>query len=492
MGNASITQQDCIEGTAIIEAYPNDGYAFSQWNDGNTDNPRIVTVTSDATYTATFVALHTITVTSADETQGTVSGGGTYLEDAEIEISATPVEHHHFTQWNDGNTDNPRTITITGDSTFTASFAIDQHTVTVVSADTEMGTVSEGGTYDYGTEIQISATPAEGYGFATWNDGNTDNPRTVIVTEDITYTATFGAWRTITVASANEAEGTVEGTGEYVEGATIQITAIPNEHYHFVHWIDEENPTRDFNTDNPRTITVTGNMTYTAVFAIDQHTITVESTDASMGTVSEGGTYDYGTEMQISATASEHYHFVQWNDGNTDNPRTITVTEDATYRAEFAIDRFTITVESADEAMGIVSEGGTYDYGSEIQISATARDGYQFVSWGDGNTDNPRTITIVTDATYIASFVSVVGIEEASALEVNLFPNPATDILNITSSETISEIEIVNTLGQVVKRIEVNSDNAVCNVEELPNGFYVVRIYNEDTKSFCQKKFAKE
>ncbi|MBQ5424327.1 MAG: T9SS type A sorting domain-containing protein, partial [Bacteroidales bacterium] len=84
------------------------------------------------------------------------------------------------------------------------------------------------------------------------------------------------------------------------------------------------------------------------------------------------------------------------------------------------------------------------------------------------------------------------GIDDDYANEIALFPNPATDILNITSSETISEIEIVNTLGQVVKRIEVNSDNAVCNVEELPNGFYVVRIYNEDTKSFCQKKFAKE
>ena len=84
------------------------------------------------------------------------------------------------------------------------------------------------------------------------------------------------------------------------------------------------------------------------------------------------------------------------------------------------------------------------------------------------------------------------GIEETGIADMQIYPNPATDVLNITSSETISEIEIVNTLGQVVKRIEVNSDNAVCDVENLPNGFYVVRIYNEDTKSFCQKKFAKE
>ncbi len=549
-------------GTEIqISAAPAEHYHFVSWNDGNTENPRTITVALDANYTASFaIDRFTVTVESADTEMGTVSESGTYDYGDEIQISATANEHYHFVEWQDGNTENPRTIIVTEDATYTASFAIDRFTVTVESADAEMGTVSESGTYDYGTEIQISATPAEGYGFVAWNDGNTDNPRIVIVTEDTTYTAIFGVLRTITVVSADETMGTVQGTGEYVEGATAQITAIPNEHYHFVHWIVEENPTREIITDNPLTITVTGNVTYRAEFAIDRHTITVESDDETMGTVNGSNTYDYGTEIQISATATDHYHFLQWNDGNTDNPRTITVTEDATYRAEFAIDRFTITVESADEAMGIVSEsntydygteiqisatarehyhfvqwndtntdnprtitvtedatyrasfaidrftitvesadeamgtvseGGTYDYGSEIQISASAREGYQFVSWGDGNTDNPRTITVVTDATYIASFMSVVGIDESALTEIALYPNPASDILNITSSETISEIEIVNTLGQVVKRIEVNSDNAVCDVEELKAGVYVVRIRTASA-TLSQRKFIKE
>ena len=38
----------------------------------------------------------------------------------------------------------------------------------------------------------ISATSQYGYHFMKWNDGNTDNPRTVKVTKDITYTAYFG------------------------------------------------------------------------------------------------------------------------------------------------------------------------------------------------------------------------------------------------------------------------------------------------------------
>ena len=553
MGTASVTQQPtCTDATAVITATPNEGCVFVQWNDGNTDNPRTITVTGNVEYTAYFG--HNIIVVSADETMGTVSGGGTYLNGeqveisavanehyhfvqwndgntdnprtitvtenatytatfaidqfsitvesdnvnfgnvsgsgtygygSEIQISATPAEHHHFTQWNDGNTDNPRTITVTENATYTASFAIDQHTVTVVSADTEMGTVSESGTYDYGTEIQISATPAEGYGFATWNDGNINNPRTIVVTEDITYTATFGAWRTITVLSADETLGTVSGSGVYVEGAQVEISAEAVEHYHFTQW-------NDGNTDNPRTITIAGDSTFTASFAIDRFTITVESADEAMGTVSESNTYDYGTEIQISATASEHYHFVSWNDGNIENPRTLTVTEDATYRASFAADMFTITVESADDAMGTVSEGGTYDYGTEIQISATPNNGYRFVQWNDGNTDNPRTVVVTNDTTFIASFEVGNGIEENSIeSQISLYPNPVGNTLNITSSETISEIEIVNVMGQVVRRIEVNSDNAVCDVNELTSGVYVVRIHTEGTV-VSQRKFVKK
>ena len=291
----------------------------------------------------------------------------------------------------------------------------------------------------------------------------------------------------LNISSANPQQGTTTVTQQpdCINGIAV-ISATPVEHYNFIQW-------NDGNTDNPRTVIVENDTTYIAVFAIDQHTITVESADEAMGTVSESNTYDYGTEIQISATAAEHYHFVQWSDGNTDNPRTITVTEDATYRASFAADSFTITVVSDDETMGTVSEGGTFPYGTEIQISATPRDTYiyGFVGWNDGNTDNPRTITVVADATYIASFVSVTGIEVSSAFEISLFPNPANDILNITSSETISEIEIVNTLGQVVRRIEVNSDNAVCDVEELKAGVYVVRI-STASATLSQQRFIKE
>ena len=83
------------------------------------------------------------------------------------------------------------------------------------------------------------------------------------------------------------------------------------------------------------------------------------------------------------------------------------------------------------------------------------------------------------------------GISQNGTAEISVFPTPVTDILNITSTEPISEIEIVNTLGQVVKRIEVNADNAVCDVEDLRSGVYVVRIHAAST-TLSLRRFVKE
>ena len=137
---------------------------------------------------------------------------------------------------------------------------------------------------------------------------------------------------------------------------------------------------------------------------------------------------------------------------------------------------FTITVISANTNRGTVVGGGTYAAGTVITIAAIANSGYIFAGWNDGNIENPRQVIVTADATYIASFEHAVGIEESVVIETVIFPNPTTDVLNITSSETISEIEIVNVMGQVVKRMEVNADNVVCNVEDLTSGVYVVRI----------------
>lgn len=66
-----------------------------------------------------------------------------------------------------------------------------KRTLTVLVTDASFGSVSGGGTFDDGSTQTIQATPNPGYAFMKWSDGNTENPRTVKLTSDLTLTANF-------------------------------------------------------------------------------------------------------------------------------------------------------------------------------------------------------------------------------------------------------------------------------------------------------------
>ena len=99
------------------------------------------------------------------------------------------------------------------------------------------------------------------------------------------------------------------------------------------------------------TTKVTGNVTYYAIWQINSYTLTV--TAGTGGTVSGGGTYNYGATAILKATPSAGYHFVKWSDGNTNASRTVTVTGNATYIATFKqdpylnLDKTSLTFEAA-------------------------------------------------------------------------------------------------------------------------------------------------
>ena len=244
-------------------------YGWSHFNESYGDNGWEFDPSNDWTFTTWLIHAittvpptpeYTITVVSNNPTMGTVQGGGTFEEGTQTTISAIPNTGYHFIRWQDGNTANPRTITVTADRTYTAYFEADAYTITVVSDNPTMGTVEGGGSFAPGTRTTIRAVPNEGIRFTRWQDGNTANPRTITVTGDCTYTAYFEPdVYVITVISSNRSMGSVEGGGSYVYGRQINIRAIPNEGFIFTSW-------QDGNSDNPRTITVYGNSTYTAYF----------------------------------------------------------------------------------------------------------------------------------------------------------------------------------------------------------------------------------
>ena len=211
----------------------------------------------------------------------------------------------------------------------------------------------------------------------------------------------------LTVTTQDKTKGSVqiikEATSCTDNMAIFEATA--NEHYHFTQWSDG-------NTDNPRTVSVVGDATYTAEFKPDSYTIIVSA--GEHGGANGGGTYDYGTTATLTATADAHYHFTQWSDGNTDNPRTVSVVGDATYTAEFAIDRHSITV-IYDTQQGVVTGAGTYDYGTQVTLTAVSNKGYEFAQWSNGVTDNPYLLTATEDLSLEAQFIPATAVDNVSA-----------------------------------------------------------------------------
>ncbi len=405
-GSTSGTGSYAYGSTTQISATPNTGYEFVRWNDNNPENPRTITITGAATYTAVFAPIqYVLTVVSENNAKGTVTGGGTYDYGTNVTISATPTAHHTFAQWNDNNTERTRIVTVTGNATYTAYFNTDTYTVTTASNNNAYGTVSGAGTYEYNTNVTVTANPTTGYEFAHWQDGNTQNPRTFALVQDTNFIATFEAGMfNITVNPNNASYGSTSGTGSYAYGSSVSIGATANEGYHFVEW-------NDHNTDNPRSVTVSGNVTYTATFAINSYTINISANNASFGSTTGSGTYTHGQTVTTTASPNSGYEFIQWSNGETANPYTFTATQNLTLVAQFAEEHhdpvyYTVTVVSANNAMGSAAGGGVYEEYTPIQISATANNGYGFERWNDNNTDNPRTITVTGDITYTAYFTA--------------------------------------------------------------------------------------
>lgn len=82
-----------------------------------------------------------------------------------------------------------------------------EHTLTLNASPTNGGTVTGAGQYDSGSTVNIQATPASGYTFTRWSDGNTQASRTVTLSNDLTLTATFTASSS---GSGSDASGGVE------------------------------------------------------------------------------------------------------------------------------------------------------------------------------------------------------------------------------------------------------------------------------------------
>ena len=141
---------------------------------------------------------------------------------------------------------------------------------------------------------------------------------------------------TLTLLSDNEEMGMpyfyTPGVTNYVRCDSVaMVSAEAYYPYQFDHWSNGSTKIAD-------TLFVSHSMTLTAYFTLAEYTIEGVSYDTSMGIVTGSGTYSYNEVATLTAVPNEGYHFVRWDDYNTDNPRQYVVNGDRTFTAFFAED----------------------------------------------------------------------------------------------------------------------------------------------------------
>ena len=232
---------------------------------------------------------HSLAVTTQNEDMGSVviTQEPSCFDNSVFKAVAN--EGYRFVQWNDGNTDNPRTVFVTQDTAFVAEFAeqLPQYTITA-TCDPQQGTITGTGTYDYGTLATLEAIANKGYRFAQWNDGNTDNPRTVSVVQDTAFVAEFAEQipQYSITATCDPQQGVVTGAGAYDYGTLATLEAIANNGYEFTQWSNGIK-------DNPYSFTVVENVTLKALFisttAVDE--VFAEDSTAPKKIIRDGQVY---------------------------------------------------------------------------------------------------------------------------------------------------------------------------------------------------------
>ena len=211
-----------------------------------------------------------------------------------------------------------------------------------------------------------------------------------------------GTFYTLTT-NVDATMGEVTGNaGQYLKGTEATITAVANRGHRFLNWTVGE----ETRTENPLTLIINSDLTVTANFeALPAYTINATANDSAMGTVTGAGTYYDGETITLKATANTGHAFVDWSNGATEATLTFAATKDSTVQANFKVLSYTVALATNDEAKGSVAGAGTYNYGTEVELTATPAKGYELLYWSDRSTDNPRTITVDGNEALSAYFV---------------------------------------------------------------------------------------
>ena len=406
--NPNPTNGTYADGTVVsVTASAHAGYQFDGWSgDASGTTQLSITMDADKTVTANFSLIKrvlTINATNGTVTPSPYPTNGTYLNGTVVALTATPNTGYQFDGWSGAATGATSSVSITmdADKTATAMFSlipVVQRTLTINATN---GTVTTNpnptnGTYDEGTVVGLTATPAAGYQFDGWSGDASGATASVNITMDAdkTVTATFSLiQRTLTINATNGTVATNPNptNGTYDNGTVVGLTATPAAGYQFDGWSGDAT-----GTTNPLSITMDADKTVTAIFSQIQRTLNVTIVGNGTVTLASGsatnGTYADGTVLSLVATPDAGYGFTGF-------------TGDAT------------------------------------------------------GTTSPFSITMDADKNITATFSATASVNDINRLDFEMYPNPTKGNLTFGLQEEVKTIELFNLQGQVVQKFRTKKIN---------------------------------
>ena len=449
--------------TCTVTATPNEGYIFVDWTENGTTVSTLAsygfTVDGPRTLVANFQKIEyypwfTIVPEDAGEAWVASNNAQVVQYGDDVLLKANPFWGYDFVQWTTVDpmtdsiivlsTDTVFSFTMNADNVLTslypeggeiefiANFEISTFQITATANPTEGGViVCEGledgvGEFQFETICTLTARANEGYDFLNWTENGTvltsDTVYSFTVWDDHTLVANFQLRSYQITAEANlDAGGTVTGNnGTYNHFETCELTATPNEGYHFVNWTEDG---EEVATDSIYSFEVTGARALVANFEINSYEIEATADPEEGGTiVGNNGTYNHFETCELTARANEGYDFLNWTeDGevlSTDTVYSFEVTGARNLVANFQLRSYEITAEAYPEEGGTIEGAGTYNHFETCALTATPNEGYHFENWTEDGEE------VATDSVY--SF-EVTGARDLVAnFEINSYEIAAT------------------------------------------------------------------
>lgn len=192
-------------------------------------------------------------------------------------------------------------------------------------------------------------------------------------------------------------------------GEQVTVTATPSSCYIFTGWSGSAG-----GTQNPLTITMDGNKSLTANFAVKTFTLSAGvSGSGSVTKTPDQPTYNCGQSVTLTASPAASFNFTGWSGdaSGTQNPLPITMDGNKVITATFAPRTYTLSTGVNPTGGGSVTKSpdkATYTQGEQVTLTANSASGYRFSSWSGSisSSQNPIPITMDSDKNITANFIA--------------------------------------------------------------------------------------